>query len=79
MIHYGVGNIPGAVPHTSTYALTNVTLPFLAELATEGVRAATAVDPALALGVNIARGHVVNEAVAAALGRPAVPLADAVA
>jgi alanine dehydrogenase len=79
VIHYGVGNIPGAVPHTSTYALTNVTLPFLAELATEGVRAATAVDPALALGVNIAGGHVVNEAVAAALGRPAVPLVDAAA
>lgn len=77
VIHYGVGNIPGAVPHTSTYALTNVTLPFLAELATEGVRVAAAADPALALGVNTARGRVVNAAVATALGRPAVGVAEA--
>ena len=40
VIHYAVGNMPGAVPHTSTYALTNVTLPYLAELASRGVRAA---------------------------------------
>ncbi len=70
VVHYAVGNMPGAVPHTSTYALTNVTLPYLAELAHLGVRAAVAADPALALGVNTAAGQVVNAAVAEALGRP---------
>jgi alanine dehydrogenase len=70
VVHYAVGNMPGAVPHTSTYALTNVTLPYLAELARLGVRAAVAADPALALGVNTAAGQVVNAAVAEALGRP---------
>ncbi len=70
VVHYAVGNMPGAVPHTSTYALTNVTLPYLAELARLGVRAAVEVDPALALGVNTAGGQVVNAAVAEALGRP---------
>lgn len=74
VIHYAVGNMPGAVPHTSTYALTNVTLPYLAELASRGVRAAVERDPALALGVNTVGGHVVNEPVAQALGRPHEPL-----
>jgi alanine dehydrogenase len=74
VIHYAVGNMPGAVPNTSTYALTNVTLPYLAELARLGVRAAVEVDPALALGINTAGGHVVNSAVAEALGRPHVEL-----
>jgi alanine dehydrogenase len=77
VIHYAVGNMPGAVPHTSTYALTNVTLPYLAELARDGVAGAVADDPALALGVNTLGGSVVNEAVAEALGRPHVPLAEA--
>ncbi len=67
VIHYCVGNVPGAVPHTSTYALTNVTLPYLAELAVHGVEAATAADPALARGVNTRGGEVANPAVAAAL------------
>lgn len=79
VIHYAVGNMPGAVPHTSTYALTNVTLPYLAELASLGVPAASAKDPALALGVNTYRGEVVNEPVADALGRPHRPLAEALA
>jgi alanine dehydrogenase len=74
VIHYAVGNMPGAVPNTSTYALTNVTLPYLAELARLGVVEAVRLDPALALGVNTARGHVVNPAVAEALDRPAVTL-----
>ncbi len=69
VIHYAVGNMPGAVPHTSTYALTNVTLPYLAELAGRGVTAAIERDPALALGVNTVAGHVTNEIVAEALGR----------
>lgn len=76
VVHYAVGNMPGAVPHTSTYALTNVTLPFLAELARLGVREAVRVDPALALGVNTAGGSVVNAAVAEALGREHVDIHD---
>jgi alanine dehydrogenase len=71
VLHYAVGNMPGAVPNTSTYALTNVTLPYVAELARLGVEEATRADPALALGVNTAGGDVVNPAVAEALGRPA--------
>jgi alanine dehydrogenase len=68
VIHYAVGNIPGAVPHTSTYALTNATLPYLRELATKGLDAAIAADPALARGVNTRDGHVTHPAVAEALG-----------
>jgi alanine dehydrogenase len=76
VVHYAVGNMPGAVPHTSTYALTNVTLPYLADLARLGVRDAVAADPALALGVNTASGEMVNAVVAEALGRPATDLAE---
>jgi alanine dehydrogenase len=76
VVHYAVGNMPGAVPHTSTYALTNVTLPYLAELARVGVGKAVASDDALALGVNTASGQVVNAVVAEALGRPAAELAE---
>ena len=68
VIHYAVGNIPGAVPHTSTYALTNATLPYLRELATRGLDAAIAADPALARGVNTRDGAVTHPAVAEALG-----------
>jgi alanine dehydrogenase len=76
VVHYAVGNMPGAVPHTSTYALTNVTLPYLAELARVGVGKAVAADAALALGVNTASGQVVNAVVAEALGRPAAELVE---
>jgi alanine dehydrogenase len=69
VVHYAVGNMPGAVPHTSTYALTNVTLPYLAELARRGVTDAVAADPALALGVNTADGNMVNAVVAESLGK----------
>jgi alanine dehydrogenase len=74
-----VGNMPGAVPNTSTYALTNVTLPYLAELARLGVATAVQADPPLALGVNTWRGQVVNAAVAEALGRPATDLGELLA
>ena len=74
VVHYAVGNMPGAVPFTSTYALTNVTLPYLAELARLGVAEAARRDPALALGFNTVAGQVTNEAVAEALGQPYVPL-----
>jgi alanine dehydrogenase len=79
VLHYGVGNIPAAVPHTSTYALTNATLPYALALATRGVRDASAADDALAAGVNTVAGNVTNSAVAEALGRPLVDLADALA
>jgi alanine dehydrogenase len=74
VLHYAVGNMPGAVPNTSTYALTNVTLPYLAELARLGVAEAVARDAPLALGVNTAGGHVVNPAVADSLERPSLAL-----
>jgi alanine dehydrogenase len=79
VVHYAVGNMPGAVPHTSTYALTNVTLPYLAELASLGVAGAVERDPALALGVNTLGGAVVNAPVAEALGRLHRPLHDVLA
>jgi len=76
VLHYGVGNIPAAVPHTSTYALTNATFPYALAVADHGVRGAVEADPALSGGVAIASGKVTNPAVAAALGRAAVePLA----
>ena len=72
VVHYAVGNMPGAVPHTSTHALTNATLPYLTELARLGPVEAVRRDAALALGVNTAGGHIVNAAVAEALGQPLV-------
>jgi alanine dehydrogenase len=74
VLHYAVGNIPGAVPHTSTYALTNATLPYVVELATRGARTAVTIDPALAVGMNTVRGRITNARVAEALQRELVPL-----
>jgi alanine dehydrogenase len=76
-VFYCVANMPGAVPHTSTYALTNVTLPYILELANRGLRGAVARDPALALGVNVAGGRVTSAPVAEAHGMAAVPVAEA--
>jgi len=70
-VFYCVANMPGAVPHTSTYALTNVTMPYVVEIANAGVRAAAEADPALALGVNVADGQVTYAPVAEAHGLPA--------
>lgn len=70
VVHYAVGNMPGAVPHTSTYALTNATLPYVLELAVHGAAGAAGRDRAIALGVNVASGSITNRAVAEALGRP---------
>ncbi len=67
VVHYAVGNIPGAVPHTSTYALTNATLPYLLELALQGT-AAVLDDSPLAGGLNTYRGGVPHPTVAHALG-----------
>ena len=79
VVHYAVGNMPGAVPHTSTYALTNATLPYVVEVAEKGVRGAVAADPPLALGVNTVGGAVTNPAVAEALGLEAGDLTAALA
>ena len=79
IVHYAVGNMPGAVPHTSTYALTNATLPYLRELATQGLHAACEADPALALGVNTLGGAVTHEAVAESLGVEHTRLGEALA
>jgi alanine dehydrogenase len=79
VVHYAVGNMPGAVPHTSTYALTNVTLPYLAELAGHGLAAALKRDPALAAGINTYAGHVVNAPVADALARDHTALSTVLA
>jgi alanine dehydrogenase len=68
VIHYAVGNMPGAVPHTSTYALTNATLPYIHEVAAHGPAAAARRDPAMALGVNTVSGTVTNQPVAEFLG-----------
>ena len=67
-IFYCVANMPGAVPNTSTYALTNATLPYAVELADKGWRAALKADPALALGLNVHRGALTNAQVADAHG-----------
>ena len=66
--------MPGAVPHTSTYALTNVTLPYAVALADKGWQQACADDPALALGLNVHAGGVVYRAVAEEFGLPHVAL-----
>lgn len=75
-IFYCVANMPGAVPHTSTYALTNVTLPYVVALAENGWKGACQADAALAKGLNIHAGAVVSEPVAAAHGLPISHIAD---
>ena len=76
VVHYCVGNMPGAVPRTSTYALTNVTLPYVLAIANDGEERAVRDDPALALGVNTWDGHVTNDGVAEATGASSTALAD---
>jgi alanine dehydrogenase len=75
--HYCVTNMPGAVPITSTYALTNATLPYVLALAERGVESAIARDPGLRLGVNVARGAITNAAVAASVGLQFTPVEEA--
>jgi alanine dehydrogenase len=79
VIHYCVANMPGAVPITSTRALTNVTLPYVEEIADHGVVEAIRRDPALAKGVNVLGGRVTYDAVAEAHGLEYTPLDDALA
>ncbi len=75
VVHYAVPNIPGAVPRTATYALSNATLPYIAKLAGLGLRRAVETDAALRLGVNIHAGRIVLPVVAQAFGMEHTPLA----
>ena len=75
IVHYCVANIPGAVPNTSTLALTNATLRYALSLADKGWRKACKDDSSLAKGLNIAEGKVVYKAVADVFGLPYEPLA----
>ena len=74
VIHYCVANMPGAVPRTSTLALTNATLPYVRALADLGWQAALRRDPGLAAGLNVHAGEITHEVVAKALGLTAKPL-----
>ena len=76
VLHYAVGNMPGAVPFTSTYALTNATLPYVAAVARDP-RGAAAADPALAAGFNSVGGEYTNASVAESVGATAVSLVTA--
>ena len=73
IVHYCVANMPGAVPRTSTFALTQATLPYALQLADYGWRAALAKNPHLAAGLNVAGGRITHKAVAEALGQTFVP------
>ena len=77
IIHYCVANMPGAVPITSTHALTNATLPYAIALADEGVAGAIRRDPGLRPGVNVAAGVVTHPAVAEGVGVDCVPVEEA--
>jgi alanine dehydrogenase len=73
VVHYGVANMPGAVGRTSTFGLTNATMPYLVKLANEGYQSACAADPGLAKGINVARGKVTYKPVAEAFDLEYVP------
>ena len=76
VIHYGVANIPGAVPATSTYGLTNATFPYLLALANKGIKNALRDDPGLAKGLNVAGGEFFLAEVAAQFSLPLASLTD---
>jgi len=78
IVHYCVANMPGAVPITSTWGLTNVTLPYIEAIAEKGLHRALASDSALALGVNVADGRITCEPVAEAVGMEYTPLSQVV-
>jgi alanine dehydrogenase len=77
--HYCVANMPGAVPVTSTWALTNATMPYVLKLATEGVRDALRSDPGFLHGLSVAGGRLTSEPVAADQGRDHIPPEEALA
>ena len=74
-MHYGVANMPGAVPRTSTFALTNTTLPYIEQMAELGLEEALRRDPTLARGANVWRGEIVCEGVAESLDEDVADLA----
>ncbi len=76
VVHYGVANMPGAVPRTSTFALTNQTLPYVLKLAEKGLEALKE-DPALLKGLNVHQGRLTHPAVAEAFGLPYTPPEEA--
>jgi alanine dehydrogenase len=78
IVHYCVANMPGAVPITSTKALTNATLPYIEEIADHGFAEAVSRDRPLSRGVSVVGGKVTSQPVAEALGHPYVPLAELV-
>ncbi len=79
VVHYAVGNIPGAVPHTSTYALTNATLGYAVNLANHGVKGAIKAHPELEFGVNIVGDQICHPAVAESLGADYTSVTEALA
>ncbi len=79
VVHYAVANMPGAVPRTSTFALTNATLPYAQLIAEHGWRDAVRRQPELARGVNVVAGQITYQAVAESLGLPYVPLEEILA
>lgn len=79
VVHYAVANMPGAVPRTSTIALTNVTIPYALQIANKGVKNALTENGALELGLNTAARSITHEAVAKDLGYPFVPATEALA
>jgi alanine dehydrogenase len=76
VLHYCVANMPGAVPRTSTFALTNATLPYVLKLARMGVAKAARSDAGLAEGLNVFEGHVTYRAVADSQGIPYRPVLE---
>lgn len=78
VVHYAVPNMPGAVPRTSSRALTGLTLPYILRVANGGFEQAVLAGPALRRGVNVYRGQITNAAVAGSLGRPYAPIEDLV-
>ena len=76
VVHYCVANMPGAVPRTSTYALTNVTLPYALEIANKGWREAARTNPAIRKGLNMVEGKITYPAVAEAFGLPYPPVEE---
>ena len=76
VIHYGVANMPGGVPRTSTFALSSAILPYVVELAGMGVKEAVCAHPELAEGVNVVAGRITHPAVAEALGVKPTPLSE---
>jgi len=73
VLHYGVANMPGAVPRTATFALTSATLPYIMKIASLGLKTAAREDPAIRRAVNITSGRITNEGVAEAMGREYAP------